>query len=160
MEENEGNGNRPLTVSEQKEYEALEGANLKLGEMRRPDSGFLRFATDKQNQSVLHRAMTAAKTPEDILQELKTAFFKSTQEADRFVASLAEARRYGCDLQFNLEWLVAHAAGEGGARLKAVFETISHTTFTSNIQSPDKKRWWQNDRNRNNSTGAKSPLSS
>ena len=148
MEEEFGNnGHDP--VGEAATETAFAGAILDSKKISRPD-GLLTQGMSGAQLGVLQRSMTAITKDEDYRQELKTAFFMNAYEADSVVAAINEADRYGCSRKPIVDWLIARSAGEGGARLNAIFNTISHTTFTSNYTNPSKKRWWQKD-NKNGS---------
>lgn len=152
MFEDEDNGHGPVDEAER---EVFKGALLNVKDMKRED-GILTHGLSGAQQGVLQRAMTAEKKDEDYRQELKTAFFLSIDESDRVVAAINESDRYGCSRKPIVDWLIARSAGLNGGRLKAIFETISHTTFTTNYTNPNKHRWWSNDKSRDGKT---SPLS-
>ena len=127
--------------------QAFRGAFLDVSKMKRED-GILTRGLPNTQSSVLQRSMTAVTKDEDYRQELKTAFFLSTDEADKVVAAINESDRYGCSRKPIVDWLIARSAGVGGGRLKAIFDTISHTTFTTNYMSQKKKHWWNRDETR------------
>lgn len=133
----------------------IPGAFLDLEKMKRPD-GILTHALNKGQMGVLQSAMHAESKDEDYRQELKTGFFLSTNESDKVVAAINEAERYGCSLKPIVDWLIARSAGTNGGRLRAVFETISHTTFTTNYQGKNNNKGWNNDKS---SRSQGSPLS-
>lgn len=149
MDENNGH-----EASEMALDEAFKGAVLDVSKLKRPDGILTRGLTGAQ-QSVLQRAMTAVEKDHDYRQELKTAFFLSVDESDKVVAAINEADRYGCALKPIVDWLIARNAGTNGGRLRAIFETISHTTFTTNYTGGNKKNWWSKD----DKSRDKSPLS-
>lgn len=130
--------------------EAFKGAILNVKDMKREDGIFTRGLSTAQS-GVLQRSMTAIDKDTDYRQELKTAILQSTDESDKVAAAINEAERYGCSLKPIVDWLIARSAGVNGGRLKAIFETISHTTFTTNYQGKTKKRWWSDDKSRSNS---------
>ena len=105
-------------------------------------------------QGVLQRAMTAELKDEDYRQELKTAFLLSVEESDKVVAAINEADRYGCSIKPIVDWLIGRSAGVNGGRLRAILETISHTTFTTNYTGAKKSHWWdkKQDERSSNST--------
>ena len=135
----------------------IDGALLDLKELKRPD-GIFTHGLNNTQQGVLQRAMTAEKKDTDYRQELKTAFFLSTDESDKVVAAINESDRYGCSLKPIVDWLVGRSAGVNGGRLRAIFDTISHTTFTTNYQGANKKHFWSNRNDNKPSSG--SPLNS
>lgn len=139
MAEDTGNGHDPTEVAA---TEAFEGAFLDAKKLSREDGIFTRGLSNAQS-GVLQRAMTAEIKDADYRQELKTAFFLSTEESDNVVAAINEADRYGCSLKPIVDWLIARSAGIHGGRLRAIFETISHTTFTTNYTGANKNRWWR-----------------
>ena len=146
MGDDGGNGYDPVAEVEK---EAFKGAVMNVADMKKSDGIFTRGLSNAQ-QGVLQRSMSAISKDTDYRQELKTAFFLSAAEADKFVASINEAERYGCSLKMNIDWLIARSAGVNGGRLRAIFETISHTTLTTNnIGDSQKRRWWSNDKNKN-----------
>lgn len=151
MPDNDGNGQ---DAGEMATEQAFQGAFLDVDKMKRED-GILTHGLSNTQQSVLQRSMTAVTKDEDYRQELKTAFFLSTEEADKVVAAINESDRYGCSRKPIVDWLIARSAGIGGGRLKAIFDTISHTTFTSNYKSQNKQHWWNRDKSRE---GSGSPL--
>ncbi len=132
--------------------EAFEGARLNLDELKRPDGILTTMNTGGQG-GVLHRLITAEKDALAYRQELKTAFFLSENQVDNFLAAVSEAKRYGCSLDPLHDWLIAHSAGIKGGRFRAILETLSHTTVTTNYTGKEGKRWW-----RNNDKNKTSPL--
>jgi len=148
MYNDNGNGH---DIAEEAVEEAFEGAHLNVRDLKRKD-GILTTGLSPAQSGVLQRSMTAISKDADYRQELKTAFFLSTDETDKVVAAINEADRYGCSLKPIVDWLIARSAGVGGGRLKAIFETISHTTFTTNYQGHNKNKWWSNGKERNSKT--------
>jgi len=142
MDDDNGDGFDPVA---QAQKDAFEGAHLNLKDMKRPDGILTKGLSDAQS-GVLQRSMTAIDKDEDYRQELKTSFLLSTEEADRVSGAINEALRYGCSLKPIVDWVIARSAGVNGGRLRAIFETISSTTFTTNYQGTNKKRWWSNDK--------------
>jgi len=149
--EDDGDG---LDPGEEATEQAFQGAKLDVSKMKRED-GILTRGLSNTQSSVLQRAMTAERKDEDYRQELKTGFFLSTEEADKVVAAINESDRYGCSRKPIVDWLIARSAGVDGGRLKAIFDTISHTTFTTNYMSQKKRHWWNRDSSRENT---RSPL--
>ena len=147
MEDFEGDGHNGdgLDPGEEATEQAFKGAILDVSKMKRED-GILTKGLSNTQQSVLQRSMTAVTKDTDYRQELKTAFLLSTEESDRVVAAINESDRYGCLRKPIVDWLIARSAGVTGARLHAIFDTISHTTFTTNYMSKNKKHWWSNDK--------------
>ncbi len=152
MSEEDGNGHDPI---EEAEKEAFKGAILNVKDMKRED-GILTRGLSSAQQGVLQRAMSAEKKDEDYRQELKTAFFLSTEEADNWVKALNECDRYGCSRKLNIDWLVARNAGIQGGRFKAILEAITHTYIQSNVTGQKKNKWWSNDKqeSKNSSLGS------
>ena len=146
MEDYEGNGDG-LDPGEEATEQAFKGAVLDVSKMKRED-GILTKGLSNTQQSVLQRSMTAVTKDKDYRQELKTAFFLSTDESDRVVAAINESDRYGCLRKPIVDWLIARSAGVNGGRLQAIFDTISHTTFTTNYMSKNKGHWWNRDSSR------------
>lgn len=155
MFEDEGNGDG--VVGEAVE-EAFKGAYLNVKDMKREDGIISTAALSRTQQGVLQRAMTAEKKDVDYRQELKTAFFLSTDEADTWVGALNECDRYGCSRKLNLDWLIARNAGVQGGRFKAILEAITHTFFQTNYTGQKHNRWWNRERS-GSGNGSTSPLS-
>lgn len=139
-DEDNGNGQ---SLDEIAEGEAFKGALLNARDMKRED-GILTRGLSSAQSGVLQRAMTAEKKDEDYRQELKTAFFLTTDEADNWVKALNECDRYGCSRKLNIDWLIARNAGIQGGRFKAILEAITHTVFQSNVTGQKKNHWWSN----------------
>lgn len=137
MEGENGDGH---SVEDMAVEEVFKGAHLNVKDLKRPD-GILTHGLSNAQTGVLQRAMTAERKDADYRQELKTAFFLSTEESDKVVAAINEADRYGCSLKPIVDWLIARSAGVHGGRLRAIFETISHTTFTTNYTKANKNHW-------------------
>lgn len=152
-DEDDGNG---TDLAGEAVEEAFAGARLNVRDMKRED-GILTRGLSSAQAGVLQRSMTAVTKDDDYRQELKTAFLLSTEESDRVAAAINEAHRYGCSLKPIVDWVITRSAGVHGGRLRAIFETISHTTFTTNYTGKTKNRWWSNDKSRN---GTSSPLDS
>lgn len=149
--EDDGDG---LDPGEEATEQAFQGAKLDVRKMQREDGVLTRGLSNAQS-SVLQRSMTAVTKDADYRQELKTAFFLSTEESDKVVAAINESDRYGCLRKPIVDWLIARSAGVHGGRLQAIFDTISHTTFTTNYMSQKKRHWWNNEKSRDNT---RSPL--
>jgi len=150
---NNGHGFEDLAATE-----VFEGAHLDAKRMSRDDGIFTRGLSQSQS-GVLQRAMTAEIKDSDYRQELKTAFFLSTDESDRVVAAINEADRYGCSLKPIVDWLIGRSAGVHGGRLRAIFETISHTTFTTNYTGAKKNRWGGNKKDDSSARTTSDPFS-
>jgi len=149
--DDDGNG---LDPGEEATEQAFKGAVLDVNKLKRED-GILTRGLSNTQSSVLQRSMTAVTKDEDYRQELKTAFFLSTEEADKVVAAINESDRYGCSRKPIVDWLIARSAGVNGGRLQAIFDTISHTTFTTNYMSQKKKHWWNQNETKD---GTRNPL--
>lgn len=146
MPDNDGDGDG-LDPGEEATEQAFKGAILDVNKMKRED-GILTKGLSNTQSSVLQRSMTAVTKDADYRQELKTAFFLSTEESDKVVAAINESDRYGCQRKPIVDWLIARSAGINGGRLQAIFDTISHTTFTTNYMSKNKKHWWSGNESR------------
>lgn len=116
----------------------LKAPLLKLSDLRK--DGVFNKVDIATTQSVLQRAMSAINKEEDILQEIKTAFFTSTRQQNAFAAVIAYDQRYGIDVWPDIIWLVAHNAGINGARLNSIFDALTHSTFTMNQNNKQKDK--------------------
>ena len=115
---------------------------------------------NRQYNSVLQQSMHSSIKcdEEDLLNEIKTAYFNDENDRMDFLNAYSECSRYGADLQWLRRLLVAWNAGIKGERLKNIFSTISHTdtTFNTNYTGNNKSRFGFL-RNRNNGND-RSPL--
>ena len=139
-----GNGSSP---TDEAEVAAFQGAKLKLEDLRRPD-GILTTLDKTGQQGILQRAMTAVMKDEDYRQELKTAYFQTAEEADLAVAAINERLMCGVSIKPLLDKIIARSAGTKGGRLHDIFESLTHTTFSTNYTKGDKKFWQHGDRDK------------
>ena len=131
-----------------KEIVKNKGATINVDDISRPD-GILTQTPVGGQGGVLHRLLTAIVEDKEYRQELKTAFFLSTQEADKVVAAINERKRYGCSLTPIIDWLLARSAGVHGSRVKDILQALSSTTFNTNYSGGSNKN--KNDKSRTNS---------
>jgi len=131
------------------EAEGFPGGKGELEKFQRP--GAIIAGGQRQYMSVLQQMIHAALADEEFRQELKRANWMSIEEADEWCAAYQECKRYGAPVDWLVNRLVAHSAGVtgGDSLLKMVMDTISHTTFTTNYQSQNKKHFWNRGNNKN-----------
>lgn len=109
----------------------------------------------KEYNSVLQRAMSSIIDDSDYRQALGLARWLNDEDWQNWCNAFQECKRYGVDTGFLIDRLIAKSAGVDGGKLKAIFETISHTTFTTNYMGQQQsrfKRWFG--RNNGNNTNA------
>lgn len=114
---------------------AVRGPAIKLDELKKVDG--LLGKRVQQNIGVLVRAMTVHPLSE-AAQELKLAYFQSPDEADEFVSAWDECLRLGMDPTPIYYQMVARSAGIKQNFIMRIFDTLTHTTFTTNYQGRDK----------------------
>lgn len=85
-----------------------------------------------QHQSLLHRVISAIKDNSDYRQELKTALFTSSDEADEAVSALDECFALGMDPTPIINQIIARSAGQNHDLLYEALRTLTHTSFTTN----------------------------
>lgn len=141
--------------AEQKSYE---GAKMHLGSVERSDGALSEVAArlGKDNLGVLMRAMSAYGDEEyrNILKNGSYGPAKSRQareKARQAVKAIDECRRFGNleGIKSILDDITAQSAVEPSGLLAAVFETLTHTTFTTN-SSASRKGWRNNDHSASN----------
>jgi hypothetical protein len=136
---------------------AFKGARIGVGDLEREDGIIAEAASKigKSNMGVLLRAMSAFDNDKDYRQILKSGNYATREKAREAVKGMDECRLVGYEegITAILDDITAQSAGENAALLHAVFETLTHTTFTSNSNAP--RKWWQ--KNDNGNQGA-SPL--
>ena len=140
------------------EGKAFEGARVSLKDLERED-GIIAEAASKigrANIGVLMRAMSAFDSDKEYRQVLKTGNWKTLEKARQAVKAIDECRLVGYEegIKSILDDITAQSAGENMSLLFKVFETLTHTTFTSNSTAP--RKFWQRNDNR---SGSKSPFS-
>lgn len=112
------------------------GPVIDLAQLKHTD-GLVR-ARVQQNIGVLVRAMTAHPSKE-YQQELKLANFQTPDEADEFVSALDECMRLGMDPTPIYNQMLARSAGVKQSLLNSIFNTLTHTSFTTNYQKDGQK---------------------
>ncbi len=154
---NEGNGhNNPEDIGEiavsDAERESFTGARAKLKELAN-DDGEIAKLTDrigKTNLGVLMRAMSAY-GDEEYRNILKSGSYgpprsrQAREKARQAVKAIDECRRFGNlkGIKSILDDITAQSAVEPSGLLESVFETLTHTTFTTN-SSASRKNWNDN----------------
>jgi hypothetical protein len=148
----EGNGHRDPddlneTLTAEAEQNAVKGARMTLIDIEREDAVLADVANKigKSNLGVLLRAMTAFESDKEYRQILKTGNYRTREKARQAVKAIDECRRFGNleGIKSILDDITAQSAGENMELLKSVFETLTHTTFTTN--STASRKAWQND---------------
>jgi hypothetical protein len=140
------------------EHEVFKGARIKIGDLERED-GIIAEAASKigrSNMGVLLRAMSAIPSDKEYRQILKAGNYQTREKAREAVKAMAENRFCGYEegVTAILDDITAQSAGENQSLIFKVFETLTHTTFTSNSSAP--RKWWgKNDTGKSNA----SPLS-
>ncbi len=124
--------------------EAFKGAHLNLNELKREDGLLTRGGPNYQ--SLLHRAISAIQKNEEYRQELKTALFANSDEADNAVSALEECFELGLDATPIIDQIIARSAGKNHEMLFKALDTLTHSTFTTNYQG-------RNNGNGNKKTG-------
>ena len=124
--ENNGNGQGVPEV-------AFKGAVIDVNELKREDGIMTRAAP--QTQSLLHRVITAEKDNSSYRQELKTALFASSDEADEAVSALNECFVLSMDPTPIIDQIIARSAGKNHELLYEALHTLTHTSFTTNYQN-------------------------
>lgn len=127
--------NEMATVEAEKE--SFKGARIPLKELERED-GVITEAVSKTigraNMGVLLKAMTAVESDKEYRQILKFGNYRTREKARQAVKAIDECRRFGYEdgITAILDDITAQSAGENMELLRAVFETLTHTTFTTN----------------------------
>lgn len=124
--ETDGNG---------KDDELIKGPAIDLSELKKVDGLIGRRVL--QNIGVLVRAMTVHPISE-AQQELKLANFQTADEADEFVSAWNECITLGMDPTPIYYQMLARSAGIKQNFIMRVFDTLTHTTFTTNYQKGNK----------------------
>jgi len=131
------------------EQSAFKGATIKLEDLEREDGILAQAASHigKSNMGVLIKALTAIETDKEYRQILKFGNYKTREKARQAVKAIDECRRFGNEdgIRSILDDITAQSAGENMALLNAVFETLTHTTFTTN-NTANRKGWKDNDK--------------
>lgn len=96
---------------------------------------------NKEYNSVLQRAMSSIVDNNDYRQALGIARWLSEDDWQSWCNAFQECKRYGVDTGFLIDRLIAKSAGVDGGKLKSIFETISHTTFTTNYMGQQQSRF-------------------
>lgn len=127
------------------EEESFKGSRLPIGEIERQD-GLIADAASKlgkANIGVLLRAMSAFDSDKDYRQILKMGNWRTREKARQAVKAIDECRLIGYEdgIKAILDDITAQSGGENMALLFKVFETLTHTTFTTN--STANRKWWQ-----------------
>lgn len=110
----------------------IKGPIIDLDKLQRPDGLLTRI--DKQHQSLLHRVISAERDNTNYRQEIKTALFATSDEADEAVSALDECRILGMDPTPIIDQIIARSAGKNHDLLYEALRTLTHTTFTTNYQ--------------------------
>jgi len=110
----------------------IKGPTIDVNELKREDGLLTR--SSPQYQSLLHRVITAERDNKNYRQELKTALFVSSDEADEAVSALDECFALGMDPTPIIDQIIARSAGKNHDLLYEALRTLTHTTFTTNYQ--------------------------
>lgn len=110
----------------------LKGPVIDVSALKREDGFMTRVSP--QYQSLLHRVISAIKDNKDYRQELKTALFATSDEADEAVSALDECFALGMDPTPIINQIIARSAGKNHDLLYEALRTLTHTTFTTNYQ--------------------------
>ena len=114
----------------------FKGPIINVNDLKREDGLLTR--TSPQYQSLLHRVISAIKDNKDYRQELKTALFATSDEADEAVSALDECFVLGMDPTPIINQIIARSAGKNHDLLYEALRTLTHTTFTTNYQKGNK----------------------
>jgi len=132
--------------------DAFPGGYGKVGVNTGPDI----MMANRQYSSVLQQAMRSINDDKDYRQALGLARWLSEDAWADWCAAYHECKRYGVAPDFLIDRLIAQSAGIDGGKLKAIFETISHTTFTTNYMGKKQGAFGflrRGNRNGDNGTG-------
>lgn len=110
--------------------EAFKGAHLDLADFKREDGILTRGGASYQ--SLLHRVISAIKEDKEYRNELKTALWASSDEADNAVAALDECFELHMDPRPIIDQIIARSSGRNHELLAMALQTLTHTTFTTN----------------------------
>ncbi len=138
--ETEGDGNNPelnATLDNALD-EVFKGGSSNLDRNRKVIT-----MDSRQYASVLQQALHAIKEDADYRQQLRIARWLSEEDWGSWCNALAECKRYGAPTGWLIDRLIAKSAGVEGGLLKAIFETISHTTFTTNNTMNQKRGFFR-----------------
>jgi len=132
--EDQNNGHNEEEQTEQ----AFKGAILNVNELKREDGILTR--TSPNYQSLLHRVISAVSNNKDYRNELKTALWASSDEADMAVAAIWECDELGMDPTPIIDQIIARSAGRNHELLYEALRTLTHSTFTTNYQGKQNAR--------------------
>ena len=110
----------------------IKGPVIDVNDLKREDG--LLTKSSPGTQSLLHRVITAIGDNKDYRQELKTALFATSDEADEAVSALDECFTLGMDPTPIINQIIARSAGKNHDLLYEALRTLTHTTFTTNYQ--------------------------
>ena len=110
----------------------FKGPVIDVEKIKRQDGLFTIGST--QSQSLLHRVISAEKDNKNYRQELKTALFATSDEADEAVSALSECTVLGMDPTPIIDQIIARSAGKNHDLLYEALRTLTHTSFTTNYQ--------------------------
>lgn len=115
----------------------IKGPIIDTSELRREDGLLARAGPN--TQSLLHRAISAIGDNKDYRQELKTALFATSDEADLAVSALDECFTLGMDPTPIINQMIGRSAGHNHDLLYRALDTLTHTSFTTNYQKGDNR---------------------
>ena len=115
-----------------KQGATFKGPVIDVSDLKREDGLLTRSSPN--TQSLLHRVITAIGDNKDYRQELKTALFATSDEADEAVSALDECFALGMDPTPIINQIIARSAGKNHDLLYEALKTLTHTTFTTNYQ--------------------------
>lgn len=108
---------------------------------------------NRNSSGVLQTAMRSITEDKDYRQELKTAYWKSPEEARRWVLAKEERERFGVSIRPLVDDLIARKAGVKGSFLHELFTALTHTSFSTNYTGNlnKKNKWfsWANNNGNN-----------
>jgi len=109
----------------------IKGPTIDLNELKKADG----LITNRAGQhiGVLVRAMSVHPITENE-QELKLAYWGSSDEGDEYVSAMTECEVLGMDPTPIYRQMLARSAGVKQSYIMRIFETITHTTVTTNYQ--------------------------
>lgn len=137
------------------EKNSIEGAFAKIEDFKRDDGIIVKsLENSNRNQNgILARAMTAIQKDSEYRQELKTATFRTRREAVAAVNAINEKLICGLSIRPNIDKIIALSAGENGYRL----DTLLHTYSNSNVSITDYSKY-KKGANADRAKNANSPL--
>jgi hypothetical protein len=127
--ENEGNGHNPELneIVANDIADKFKGGHSDLDRNRNTIS-----MENRQYASVLQQVLHSINEDKDYRQALATARWLSEDDWHDWCNAYSECKRYGAPVDWLVNRLIAQSAGVEAGKLKAILETISHTTYNVN----------------------------